>query len=78
MTEHIEAYERLRIANVKKAADDYRRALIVLRRRPKDTKALCMKDDCERFFRQDIGLYSDLDGETLMRGIQERVRREYG
>lgn len=29
------------------------------------------------FFRKGIETYSDMDGEVLIKGIQERVRREY-
>lgn len=76
MDKYEESYENLRIAIVKQAADDYRRALKTLRRRPKDLNALHMKVECERFFRDGIEKYSDLDGEMLMRGIQNRVKRE--
>ena len=62
---------------VKLAADDYRRALIRLRRHPKDTNALHTKIECELFFRKGIEMYSGMDGEMLISGIQERVRREY-
>lgn len=65
------------LAVVKLAADDYRRALIRLRRHPKDTNALHTKNECELFFRKGIETYSDMDGEVLIKGIQERVRREY-
>ena len=76
MDKYEEGYENLRIAIVKQAADDYRRALKTLRRRPKDINALHMKEECERFFRDGIEKYSNLDGEMLMRGIQNRVKRE--
>lgn len=62
---------------VKLAADDYRRALIRLRRHSKDTNALHTKIECELFFRKGIEMYSDMDGEVLIKGIQERVRREH-
>ena len=42
-------------------------------------KLLCNgKEECERFFRRDMGLYSDLDGEMIIRAIQERVNKEMG
>ena len=69
MSEYVECYENLKVAVVKLAADDYRRALIRLRRHPKDTNAIHTKIECE--------LYSDMDGEVLIKGIQERVRREH-
>ena len=77
MSEYVECYENLKAAVVKLAADDYRRALIRLRRHPKDTNALHTKNECELFFRKGIETYSDMDGEVLINGIQERVRREY-
>lgn len=46
-------------------------------RYPKDTNAIHTKIECELFFRKDIETYSDMDGEMLIRGIQERVRREH-
>ena len=76
MSEYVECYENLKAAVVKLAADDYRRALIRLRRHPKDTNAIHTKIECERFFRDGIEKYSNLDGEMLMRGIQNRIKRE--
>ena len=38
--------------------------------------ALHGKRECERFFRYDMDLYSDLDGETIIGAIQEKVDRE--
>lgn len=43
MSEYVECYENLKAAVVKLAADDYRRALIRLRRHPKDTNAIHTK-----------------------------------
>ena len=77
MSEYVECYENLKAAVVKLAADDYRRALIRLRRNPKDTNAIHTKIECELLFRKDIEMYSDLVGEVLIIFIQERVRREY-
>ena len=54
MSEYVECYENLKAAVVKLAADDYRRALIRLRRHPKDTNALHTKIECELFFRKGI------------------------
>ena len=73
MSEYVECYENLKAAVVKLAADDYRRALIRLRRHPKDRNAIHTKIECELFFRKDIEMYSDMDGEVLIKGIQERV-----
>ena len=77
MSEYVECYENLKVAVVKLAADDYRRAVIRLRRHSKDTNAFHTKFECELFFRKDIEMYSDMDGEVLIKGIQERVRREH-
>lgn len=74
MSEYVECYENLKAAVVKLAADDYRRALIRLRRHPKDTNALHTKNECELFFRKGIETYSDMDGEVLIKGIQETHR----
>ncbi len=76
MDKYEESYENLRIAIVKQAADDYRRALKTLRRRPKDVNALHMKEECERFFGGQIEKYSNMDGEMLMRGIQNKIEQE--
>ena len=73
MSEYVECYENLKAAVVKLAADDYRRALIRLRRHPKDTNAIHTKIECELFFRKGIETYSNMDGEVLIKGIQERV-----
>lgn len=70
---YIENYEQLAFAIVKLTAEDYRRALKRLKRRPSDQQALWSKADCERFFRNDIGTYCNLDGEKIMRAIQEQV-----
>ena len=77
MSEYVDCYEFFNAAEVKMAADDYRRALIRLRRHPKDTNALHTKIECELFFRKGIEMYSDMDGEMLISGIQVRVRREF-
>lgn len=71
-----EGYERLSAAVVERAVTDYRRALRRLWNHPHDEEALRGKEECERFFRRDMGLYSDLDGEMIIRAIKERVRRE--
>lgn len=50
MSEYVECYENLKAAVVKLAADDYRRALIRLRRHSKDTNALHTKMNVNYFF----------------------------
>lgn len=34
------------------------------------------KEECERFFRKDMELYSDLDGEVIIKAIRKRVDKE--
>ena len=50
MSEYVECYENLKAAVVKLAADDYRRALVRVRRAPKDTNAIQTKIEWELFF----------------------------
>ena len=60
---NIEGYLRLAAAVVERAVLDYRRALRRLCRHPEDLDAKYVKEECERFFRRDMGIYSDIDGE---------------
>ena len=73
-----EGYERLAAGGVELAVNDYRIALRRLWNHPHDEAALHGKEECERFFRRDMGLYSDLDGEMIIKAIQERVNKEMG
>lgn len=73
---NMDGYRRLAAEVVETAVIDYTRALRRLRRDPHDGDALHGKRECERFFRYDMDLYSDLDGETIIRAIQEKVDRE--
>ena len=72
----IEGYERLCAAIVERAAIDYKGALLRLRRHPYDTSAQRMVSDCERFFRNEISMYVDMDGEMIMNKIRENVERQ--
>lgn len=72
----MEGYERLAIAVVKRAVLDYRSALRRLYKKPFDQRARHTMDDCERFFRNEIGMYTAIDGETIMRIVKERVYGE--
>lgn len=72
-TYNINGYEKLSAAVVEKAVRDYRFALKRLRRKPDDIGATKTKNDCERFFRDEIGIYCSLDGETIMRIIRDQV-----
>ena len=63
-------------AVVEQAVVDYTRALRRLSRHPRDVDAKRGKEECERFFRRDMGMYSDLDGESIIRAIREKVDQE--
>ena len=73
---NIDGYRNLANAVVIQAARDYIGALKRIWRRPGDIGANRTKDDCERFFQDEISYYTDFDGPTLMRMIQERVSKE--
>lgn len=73
---NVDGYVKLGNAVVIQAAKDYRSALKRLWRRPDNVEANKMKNDCERFFKNEIELYTDLDGLTLMRMIREKVGEE--
>lgn len=72
-TYNINGYEKLAAAVVEKAVRDYRFALKRLKRNPDDISADRTKNDCEGFFRDEIGIYCSLDGETIMRIIRDQV-----
>lgn len=72
-TYNINGYEKLSAAVVEKAVRDYRFALKRLKRNPDDISADRTKNDCERFFRDEMGIYCSLDGETIMRIIRDQV-----
>lgn len=75
---NIEGYQRLAAAVVERAVLDYRRALRRLYRHPEDLDAKHVKKECEIFFRRDMEIYSDIDGESIIREIKERVNEEMG
>lgn len=72
----MDGYERLAAAVVEQAIVDYRWALRRLYRHPFDINAEKIVNDCERFFQNEIAMYSDIDGESIMRAIKERVGAE--
>lgn len=72
----MEGYQRLAAAVVEQAVVDYTRALRRLSRQPHDADAKHGKEECERFFRRDMGMHSDLDGESIIRAIREKVDQE--
>ena len=67
-------YENLANAIIVQAVKDYRAALRTLEQNPKYTPALQDKSEVERFFRSDwYGLLTSVDGESLLRMLQEKV-----
>lgn len=72
----MDGYKALAVAVVKKAVQGYRSALRVLYRKPNDRDAQHTKRECEIFFRKNIGLYLDLDGEAIIKAVRERVEKE--
>ena len=51
-------------------------ALRALYRKPNDRDAQHTKKECEIFFHKNIGLYSELDGEAIIKAVRERVEKE--
>lgn len=71
-----DGYHMFAAAVVEKAVKDYENALKRVYRKPNDIGANKIINDCERFFNDEIAIYSDLDGSAIMRVVRERVRRE--
>ena len=69
----IGGYQRLAVAVVKQAVTDYEIALKKLKRNRKDILASQMRNDCERFFEDEISMYTDIDGKAIMSAIKKRV-----
>lgn len=72
----MDGYKALAAAVVSKAVQDYRLALRALYRKPNDRDAQHTKKEYEIFFRKNIGLYSELDGEAIIKAVQEKVDKE--
>lgn len=72
---HYDPYAQLCAAVVERAVLDYERALRVRMRDGDDTPPHVdqMIWDCERFFANEIAMYSDLDGDFIKRTIEGRV-----
>lgn len=78
MEENLDFYKALSLAVIKQAVKDYKNALRRLRRHPNDNIALLTVKECEYFFRHEMEMYSDVDGNKLIRMIKERVRLSNG
>lgn len=67
-------YESLANAVILQAVKDYRMALKCLQANPRNRTAIADKDDVERFFRsQWFSVLTSIDGETLIRSLNEEV-----
>lgn len=71
-----EGYKALCTAVVEQAAKDYRAAFRRHCRKPHDNEVQRRIEECEYFFRFEMGTYSDMDGETIIRKIRNRVMEE--
>lgn len=69
----LDGYQRLSVAVVKQAVTDYEIALKKLKRNRKDIWASQMRNDCERFFEDEISMYTDIDGKAIMNAIKKRA-----
>jgi len=68
-------YEKLTNAIVSQAVKDYRKALKVLKKHPRNGTALYTKREVECFFRSDwYALLTSVDPEMLIRTLKEEVR----
>ena len=72
----MDPYENLANAIVLQAVKDWRAARKKLKKRPKNEEAKLMVKDCEDFFRSDwFTALIDVDGEVLLRKLQEEETR---
>ena len=72
----MDPYENLANAIVLHAVKDWRAARKKLKKRPKNEEAKLMVKDCEEFFRSDwFTALTDVDGEVLLRKLQEEEIR---
>ncbi|MBR1711145.1 MAG: hypothetical protein IJ719_20345 [Clostridia bacterium] len=69
-------YERLANAIILQAVSDYRVALKKIKAHPKNREAINEALEIEKFFRSDwYSQLTDVDGEYLIRGLQEEIRQ---
>jgi len=63
---------------VKRAVDDYRQALIItLKYTNKESEtAKSTIRECEKFFREGMDVYLDLDGECIIKAVQAKAKQE--
>ena len=84
MDEIEQAYEALRAGVVEQAAKDYGKAVIYLKRKrhSKITRNayITLYNDCRDFFldKQRLSLFTDLDGEVILEGLNNRLKWQEG
>ena len=70
----MDPYENLANAIVLAAAEDYRKALRLLKRNPKHYESLRIKAECEKFFLSSwFSTLKSLDGECLLEKLKEEA-----
>ena len=70
----VKPYQNLANAIILMAVEDYRDALMKLKKRPHYGPAQDMKNEVERFFRSDwYRELTSVDGEILIKKLQEEV-----
>lgn len=74
--ENIFGYIRLGEAVILQAAEDYLRALRLLDKHPRDSKAQYTVKECEDFFRNRMGMFtiSEIDGEAIIKAVRRRIK----
>lgn len=69
-------HEGLAAAIIERAIADYCVALSRLEKDSSDREAKKMKADCERFFKEDIEMYMDIDGRSVISSLQRKIKSE--
>ena len=67
-------YEDLAVAVAAQAAQDWRGAVRVLKRRPRNEAARQVRDECEEFFRSEwFETLTNLDGRVILRKLKQEA-----
>ena len=84
MDEIEQAYEALRAGVVEQAVKDYKKSVRYLQRK-RHKKAIkryytLLYNDCRDFFldKQRLSLFTDLDGEVILEGLNNRLKWQEG
>lgn len=75
---NLEGCQNLCAAVVERAAKDYRKALRVLMKNPKNEDAKATAKECELFFGKYAEEWTNISGEKIIKAIQKRVWGEEG